>query len=108
MGQVTYNCDERSKDKNESNAPLLLSYLIKSHNVYSTAEIDVLGVKTVDAFLLESFLSKSIVGRQGWRQHWVDNECKDVQTVEKTLSKCALNIISYIIFCVLVLKCFIN
>ena len=71
------------------------SYLIKSHNVYSTAEIDVLGVQTVDAFLLESFLSKSIVGGQGWWQHGVDNECKDVQTVEETLSERSLNMITF-------------
>ena len=67
------------------------SYLIKSHNVYSSAEIDVLGVKAIDSFLLKSFLSKGIVGCEGGRQHRVDNECKDVQTVEKTFPECALN-----------------
>ena len=68
------------------------SYLIKSHNVYSSAQVDVLGVQTIDSFLLKSFLSKSVVGGQSRRQHRVDNECKDVQTVEKTLPECALNI----------------
>ena len=33
------------------------SYLIKSHNIYSSAEIDVLGVKAIDSLLLESFLT---------------------------------------------------
>ena len=64
-----------------------------------------LGVKTVDAFLLESFLSKSIVGRQGWRQHGVDNECKDVQTVEETLPECSLSMIFSINF---LCSCFEN
>ena len=67
------------------------SYLIKSHNIYSSAKIDVLGVQAIDPFLLESLLSKGIVSREGGRQHRVDNKCKDVQTVEKTLSECALN-----------------
>ena len=67
------------------------SYLIKSHNVDSSAKIDVFGVQAIDSFLLESLLSKGIVGREGGRQHRVHNECKDVQTVEKTLSECALN-----------------
>ena len=80
------------------------SYLIKSHNVDSSAKIDVFGVQAIDSFLLESLLSKGIVGREGGRQHRVHNECKDVQTVKKTLSKCALNMISYNIFCVLVFK----
>ena len=57
-----------------------------------------LGVKAVDAFFLESFLSKSIVGRQGWRQHGVDNKCKDVQTVEETLPEGSLKTILYIHF----------
>ena len=39
------------------------SYLIKSHNVDASAKIDVLGVKAIDSFLLESLLSKGIVGR---------------------------------------------
>ena len=63
-----------------------------------------LGVKAVDAFLLESFLSKSIVGRQRGRQHWVDNECKDVQTVEETLSERSLNTIITFFCVILVLK----
>ena len=67
------------------------SYLIKSHNVDASAEIDVLGVQTIDPFLLESLLSKGIVSREGGRKHRIDNECKNVQTVEKTLSECALN-----------------
>ena len=67
------------------------SYLIKSHNVDSSAKIDVLGVQAIDSFLLESLLSEGIVGCEGGRQHRVHNKCKDVQTVEKTLSECALN-----------------
>ena len=67
------------------------SYLIKSHNVNSSAEIDVLGVKAINPFLLESLLSKGIVSREGGRKHRVDNERKDVQAVEKTFSECSLN-----------------
>ena len=69
------------------------SYLVKSHNVDPTAKIDVFRVQAVDSFLLKSLLSKGIVGRQGGGQHWVHNECKDVQTVEKTLPEGALNIV---------------
>ena len=71
------------------------SYLVKSHNVDPTAEIDVFGVQAVDSFLLKSLLSKGIVGRQGWGQHGVHNECKDVQTVEKTLPERALNMVLF-------------
>ena len=66
--------DRKAKIRTVMNA----SYLIKSHNIYSSAEIDVLGVQAIDPFLLESLLSKGIVGREGGRQHGVDNECKDV------------------------------
>ena len=71
------------------------SYLVKSHNVDPTAEIDVFGVQAVDSFLLKSLLSKGIVGRQGWGQHGVHNKGKDVQTVKQTLPERALNMVLF-------------
>ena len=43
---------------------LLAAYLVKGNYINSTTEVDVLGVQTVDSFLLESLLSKGVVCRQ--------------------------------------------
>ena len=42
----------------------ILAHLVKGNYINATTEVDVLGVQTVDSFLLKSLLSKGVVGCQ--------------------------------------------
>ena len=72
-------------------ALLITANLIKSHNVDAAAEVDVLGVKAVDATPLEPLLREGVVGGEGGGQHRVHHEGEDVQAVQQTLRSRALD-----------------
>ena len=65
-------------------------HLVEGDDVDAAAEADVLGVKAVDAPLLEALLGVRVVGRDGGRQNRRHHERQDVQTVQQDLFDGAL------------------